>query len=626
MKWKRNGIIFLTALWIACPAYGQVQPEKETSDTFTLIEKLVNRSKGDKNDSDDVRTFLAISTKFSNRHQLMTEDVLSLLYRNYRDYNVLIDFLEKIPVQKPATVIKLFRWVRNFQRLHPANKALLTAIFQSIFEFIYHASKYDPGSYDCDALLDKLTDVPWDREHFYDKIFEFLLSDLGIGTKKKDLIDFLIGGLKNRDLSIDGTDFTFMIQSTYRQKIEEILRIQEICPLTSLLEINGLLDRLKNKEDIVTPNRMGHRLIELCAALPYAEMSKDAPKSIRCRVVIYSRKEMNEDLERLIEKINSDAPASEIDALQVKIKNDYLIHQFKDHLVALVYAVNAKYPKLRVFLNPNMVRLHDFDDHAGETAWSYCGTPPSGSHFPGQYFCGGLSRLNILFAAKWSRHLFRRTYVYNVPHVQGFLVNLLEMYPLPIDNFDIEANARAVDSGMELLLNAREKGTLKKEAIAALAKVTSGFHYRKAVDYLNGKSGDHGLFFSELKKLGETLRPGPHNSYSGIYYFNFGNLTPRRYRLFPQEPANLFDSGGVGGELVDEFMVKLGWHLYKKKIPSSLLGQVIYSYLTETVPRLFNQSHDRDYYATYFTFNLFNNSHLKRILTDLQKEGCLKLK
>ena len=169
---------------------------------------------------------------------------------------------------------------------------------------------------------------------------------------------------------------------------------------------------------------------------------------------------------------------------------------------------------------------------------------------------------------------------------------------------------------------------MKKEVIAALAKVTSGFHYRKAVDYLNGKASEHGLFFSELKKLGEALLADPQHTYSGdygIYYFNFGNLTPRQYKLFPQEPANLFDCGGVGGELVDEFVIKVGWYLYKKGIPPSLLGQVIYSYLTETVPRLFSQNHERDYYATYFTFNLFNNFHLKKILTDLQKEGCLKL-
>lgn len=622
-------MIFLIALWIACPGYGQTPQEQEkgeTENTFTLLEELANRSKEDKNGTDDIQTFLAISTKFSTRPQLMTEDVLALLYREYGEYNVLVDFLEKIPVQKPVTVVKLFRWVRNFKRLHPGNKALLTAIYQSLFELIYHSSKYEPGGYDYDELLEKLTTIPWDREHFYDEIFEFLRSNLGIGTNKKDLIDFLLEGLKDRDLTIDGTGFKFMVRNSFRQKIEDILRTQEISPLTTLLEINGLLDRLKNREDLAASNGTGRRLLELCRMLPYAEMSKDAPKSIRGRVVLYSKKEMEEDLDGLIEKINSDTAASEIDALMVKIKNDYLIHQFKDHLVALAYAVNAKYPKLRVFLNPNMVRLHDFDDHAGETAWNYCGTPPVGSHFPGQYLRGGLSRLNILFAAKWYQHLFRRTYVYNAAHVQGFLVNVLELYPVPAAGFDMAANARAVDSGMELLKKARENETIRNEVITALTTITSGYHYRKAVDYLNGKSNEHGLFFSELKKLGETRRPGPDNIHNNIYYYTFGSLTPRYFRLFPQETANLFDSGGVGGEMVDEFKIKPGWHLYKKGIPSFLLGQVLYAYLTETAPRLFSQNSEGDYFATYFTFDLFNNSHLKIILTDLQKEGCLKLK
>ena len=78
--------------------------------------------------------------------------------------------------------------------------------------------------------------------------------------------------------------------------------------------------------------------------------------------------------------------------------------------------------------------------------------------------------------------------------------------------------------------------------------------------------------------------------------------------------------------MIDEFKIKLGWLLHKKNIPVSLLGQVLYSYLNETVPRILSQNHAGDYFSTYFVFEIFNPSHLNKILKDCQKQGYLKLK
>lgn len=634
-------ILFLLAVF-AMPGRTAAAEEKEKADTFALLEELANRSKEEKTGMGDIQKFLAVSTKFSSRGPLMTAETLSTLYRNYENYNVLVDFVEKIPVKKPVTVVRLFRWVRNFERLHPGNKALLTAIFQSFFEIFSHAAKYAPDRYDYDALLEKLMAVPWDSGHFYDKLFEFLKKELKIEKNKKDLIDFLLEGLQNRDITIDNTRFRFMVRDNYREKIETILRGQEICPLFTLLEINRLFDLLIETDNLSAANRTAGRIGELLQALPYADISKEAPKEIRDRVVMYSRGKMDSDLGRLMEKVNSDTAKPDLEALILKIKNNYLVHQLKDHLLGLTYAVNAKYPKLRVFLNPNMVRLHDFSDTGERTAWNYCGTPSAAASLSGYYLSGGLSRLNILFAGKWYQQLFRRSFIYDPAHVQAFLVNLLELYPIPPGEEDMAANTLMVDLGIDLMQDARENESKRKDVIRALASVTSGYHYRKAVNYLNRKYNDHDLFFSELKKLGEIFfnqgkypdspalkelskrqrRPVP----GGIYYHTFGNLMPRPFRLFPQDMANLFDSGRVSGELVDEFRIKIGWHLQKNKIPPALLGQVLYAYTTRTAPRVFSQNYTGDYFASYFIFKVFNNSHLRKILNDLQKEGCLKLK
>ncbi len=639
---KKISLIYIMLVFVVIAMPGRAaQEEQEKTGPFALLEELAYRSKEDKTGMGDIQKFLAISTKFSTRGSLLTDETLSTLYRNYENYNVLVDFIEKIPVKKPVTVVRLFQWVKNFERLHPGNKALLTALFQSLFELFSHAAKYAPDRYDYDALLEKLMAVPWDSGHFYDKLFEFFHVELKIEKNKKDLVDFLLEGLKNKDITIDKTRFTFMVKDNYRDKIEEILRSQEICPLGTLLEINRLSDLLLKTGNLSAANRTAGRIVELCQGLPYADISEEAPKEIRKRVVVYSRKKMDADLDRLIEKINSDTAKPDIRALILKIKNNYLVHHLKDHLLGLTYAVNAKFPKLRVFLNPNLVRLHNFNEKGERTAWNYCGTSSAAGHFSGYHFAGGLSRLNILFAGKWYQQLFRRSFIYDAAHVQSFLVNLLELYPVPPAPENIAANTLMVDLAIDLMQDARENENKRKDVIQALATITSGYHYRKAVNYLKGKYKDHDLFFSELKQLGEIFfdkgkyldnpalkklprhrRPDP----GAIYYHTFGNLTPQPYRLFPQDMANLFDSGRVGGELVDEFRIKTGWHLYKSKIPPDLLGQILYTYTTRTAPRVFSQNYTGDYFATYFVFKVFNNSHLRKILKYLQKEGCLKLK
>ncbi len=622
---------------------------------FDLLTELLMRSTSKEDKAvDDIQKFETLYTKFYYRPQLITEDVLHIMYNKYKTYNVLIDFIEKIPIQKPETVLKLFRWVENFQWFKEEDKALYTSTFQSLLELFSHAARYAPDRNNYDDLVGKMVDIPFDRSLFYDKIFEFLEIELNIKLDKKNLIDFVLEGINNQTLNIDNIDYEFMIKDIYKKNIEEILQTQGVCSLPTLLRINRLFDRLiLERENLSTANDIVNRISELLNQLPYAEISKEAPKSIRERVMFYSRESLNKDLKILDDKISNIASISEVKSIIEKIKKNYLSYQLKDHLLTLVYAVNAKNPKLRIFLNPNMVRLHDFGDHKDHTAWNYSGTPSPMNYLSSHYFSGGLSRLNLAFAAKWQDHLFSQTYIHDSTHVQSVLTNLLNLYPLPRVDQIVAYNALLVDFGLELLRKSRDNETVREEVMTELSTITTGYHYRKAVHYLTGKSRDHGLFFSEIKKLGErffkkrrylegstymkqleafnreplvVMLKNQAPWFGNIYYYTFGNLSPQQFRMFPQGVANLFENGWTSGEMIDEFKIALSWHLYKKNIPSFLLGEVLYSFIIKTAPMSFSQNHPNDYFSTYFLSKIFDDSYVKSILKKLQQQGYMRLK
>jgi hypothetical protein len=88
----------------------------------------------------------------------------------------------------------------------------------------------------------------------------------------------------------------------------------------------------------------------------------------------------------------------------------------------------------------------------------------------------------------------------------------------------------------------------------------------------------------------------------------------------------LLASGWLSGSMIDEFKIKLAYHMYKKQIPAPLLGQFLYMYLNKTGRRFLRQNHIHDYPITYFVFDILNTSHLNRLIKQLKKEGYLKLK
>ncbi len=618
---------------------------------FDLLAEIVEQGKKEQ-DMNSYKVFTSLYTKFHHKPHLMTEEILGLLYRNYPEYNVLVDYIERLPLQKTQTVVKLFEWVKKFDKLDESEKELFNALFQSTLELFAQASRYAPQRYNADILVEKLIAIPFDRLTFYDRMFEFFETQLNLDGNKRDLISFVLKGIDNQVLNIGNIDYRFMIKDICRKKVTDIMETQQVCSLGTLFQINRILDELNSKGSAVNP-QFGDNLVELFQQMPYSEISSDAPRAVKARVMPYSRDKMLKDVGKLAKRIQKKAPKDDIRALTYKIKKDYLIHFLREHMLTLVYSINAKSPKLKVFLNPNVVRLHDFSSRQGRTAWNFCGTPKVADLFSEYHFCGGLSRLNIVFASKWHDHLFKRTLIYDPTHTQSVIVNLLDLYPDPQVNQIVTYNAMLVEFGIDLLQDAREDKKLREDVITVASDVTTGYHYRQAVRYVTGKAKNRHLFFSEIKRLGEAFfRGGIHLDHSaqrnglekfnrsplagmigrqdikfgGIYYHTYGNLEPQRLNLFPQALTVLFDSGYLSGEMIDEFKVKMSWHLYKKKVPSYLLGQVLYTYLNKTAPRFLSQNHDRDYASTYFVFDIFNNSHLAKIIKNMQKEGHLKLK
>ena len=330
----------------------------------------------------------------------------------------------------------------------------------------------------------------------------------------------------------------------------------------------------------------------------------------------------------------------------------YLLPQLKHYLLTLAYAVNAKMPGLKLFLNPNLVRLHDFNDNMGRTAWNYCGTPDYIDDFSKYTLSGGLSRLNITMAGKWRTQLFGRIPTNNPAPMQSLLVNLMHPYPVRQAPLHGKYDALLVEFGKELLEKSRDNKPLRNDLLKALPQVTAGFHYRVTVRYLTGKRNVHNLFLSEIKALGEFFfKKGKYLTHStaadglttirqqskartmefesvhhgNIYYYTFENLRPSHFRPFPHEAAIFMRPLQVGGEMIEEFRLTVDYHCYKQGIPHLLQGSILTQYLKKTAPRTFHWNHTGDYFSTHLGTKPFNADYLKRFMKNLQKEGGLKL-
>lgn len=619
---------------------------------------------------ENIRTFMAIYSKFSHRPRLLADGNLLKLCSLYQEYNAMLDFIEKIPVKKPETVSALLNWVQQLEQLAGKDGLLFTSIYQSLFEILAFTARYAPDRFDYDGLILELIRLPLSRSDFYHRLFRFFQNSMGISINKKGktLVDVMLAGIPNQTITIksENARYRYLIRDAFRKTIDRIIQSQEICSFSHLQEIHRLLARGMQVKPPAAA-RIGEQINEAFVALPHPGMSGDAPRKIRSRVTPYSRSKLEKQVQGFVEKILMGSNREELENITSKIKGDYLIYNLRDHLLGLVYAVNAKDPDIRAFFNPNFVRLHDIAGNGGRTSWDCYGKrkPRKPGTFAEYHLDGPLSRLNITFASRWQTHLFRGRILRNPHFIRAIITNLMEFYPLPLVDQSMVYNALLVELGLELLresrynANAKDNNeTMKQDVINALNTITAGHHYRRAIEYLTGETNHHNLYLSEIKKLGDVFfhtpqlqqrkyvtelstmqKMGPFRKFvlsdrfrremhrfGGIYSHIFGSLMPRNYPVFPQEAANTLESGWFRGSIIDEYKIKLAYHLYKKEIPPCLLGQFLYMYLTKTARQFLRQNHANDYPTIYFVFDIFNNAHLNRMIKQLKKEGYLKLR
>lgn len=597
------------------------------------------------------QVFMAVYSKFINRPELLKDGGLERLYSSFKQYNGLVDVIEKIPLKKSATVTKIMDWAPSLEALSGRDEQLYIALYQSLFEILAFMGKHAPGAYDYDQLVSELLELPLEKAKFYPATIEWFKKRFRVRERGRSLAQVMLSGIKNQRLKLDGATYRYMANRLLINKIDEILQSQEGWPFATFLEIQRLLKAGLKAKPPYTGDQC-RAIQQVFRSLPHPGISKKAPKAIRQRVAAYSPAKLTKLIKELTTKIGTGSPASEQKALVDEINGDYLIYQLRDHLMILTYAINAKSDKLKVFMNPNFVRLHDFELRKGKTFWDNNGVDKKGSNFSKYHLDGVMSRLNITMSPKWKAQLFRDNIIHNYPHVQAMFVNLINLYPLPVVKSIPTLYGLQVELGLDILSQCREDEEVANQLRKILGSVTTGYHYRRTMEYVDSKSEEHNLFFAELRKVGEAWWKSGHQleffdnaaelkkfsqpllaksieqekiRFGGIHFHTFGNLKPQHFDLFPQEMANFFDSGWLSGSMVEEFKVKFAHHMYKKKIPAALMGQMLFMYLTEYGARFLRQSHANDFYITYFIFDVFNNGHRKKQIKTLQKQGFLKL-
>lgn len=604
-----------------------------------------------------LRKFAALLIKFQDRPALMNVASLSRLAQLYDNASIMADYLEKIPVQNPATVETVRRWLLLFKETAPEEDiSLFTAISQALLEYISHMARYASKGSDFDPMIIDLTQIPLNRGEYYDRVFHFMETALGVREGRNDLLDPILETLPDPVVHIGGSAYRFPVKEMYREQLERILNSQDVGSPGQLLEINGLLRRLERE----TPAKLGLsfnlRLQELLGQLSYAEISDNAPGNVRRRVMSYSRETLYKIKVRLAALFNAEQPPTPDAVAQAaqSLKQNVLVFHLKNFLVAAAYALNAKNPELRLFLNPNVTRMHDFDysDDKRGNPWHFSGAPEVGEDFSEYHFRGGLSRLNLLLAAKQQDHLLRRAFVYKHTYLQPLMVHWQSVYPAPAARHDILFRGALADFGFNVMEQGRRDPGLRERVIAAISSVAAGLNYRNAVLFISGLCPEPGLFSSEAAKLGEMFLQdsalleqfprraeltayisAPLNSimageeaYTGkIFSRSFGSLTPRNISMFPQELARFFVSGWLSGESMDEYYIQTGRLMQRLKLHPVLLGVILYAYINSAFPNFYNQNHGNDYYSVHALFDFFNEARLNSIIQNLKKEGYLKL-
>ena len=626
-------------------------PDAKKTTPFDVIHTLLKKNK---KDNSLMETFISLYSKFQDRPALLTETTLPLLFDNYQQYNIMVDFIEKVPLKKPESISRLITWVRRTKKLRSNENELFYALYQSLLELMANAAVYGNNNIDYDRIIEKMTAPGLSRNHIYNRLLNILQEDFAIRSTNGDrqFFQFLLGRLFDIDIRYAKNYYLYPIRQNFQKMIQEICSSQEVCSLSSLVQLNDLLSQIatsgqKGKEVILA------RVERLVEKLPVAEISDMAPKWIRDNFIPYKKEMLLKRIGKLRTKLQKKSPLPELENCVTWIKSNHLIYYLKDCLLATVYATNAKHASLRALINPNLIRLHDFTSTNHKTPWNNSEISRGTQRFQSYHLRGGLARLNIVFSSSYIEHFLNRNTIYDPGHVEGIVYNILDLFPVSgIREADIYVT-QLIDFGLELILKGRQNTELRQQILAAIGKQTAGFHYNSIHRYLHGHSKSHNLFLSEIFRLGETFfrknqqltqfsasqkldhyrRPEQQKTiaremdkFGSLYYKTLGTLKTRQIHFFPLDLASLFRSGYTSGEINKELKFNVTYHAVKRKLSPSLIGQVMLTYFTKIYKTYYNQNYKQDYFSSCFLFNIFNSSYLNRVILTLKKGGQLRIK
>ncbi|MCP4215333.1 MAG: hypothetical protein GY765_11795, partial [bacterium] len=256
--------------------------------------------------------FMAVYSKFLQRHELMTPEVIETLYKNYGKYNVLVDFVEKIPFKNPDTVLKMFSWVKSLESTKGSDKKKesLTAILQSVLELLSRAARNNDAPVDYDGIVLQLTAIPFSAPEAYDGYFQFFENYLAYDPQEADdsFMEFALSGITNRPLTLHEQNYRLESFNFKKTGTVKIMKSQSVCSLSQLAQINRLL-----AEAATAPNPTTIQAIKTAfESLPQAELPPDAPLILRKSATSYSTKTLLKRVNKLTGKLEKKAEKKEI--------------------------------------------------------------------------------------------------------------------------------------------------------------------------------------------------------------------------------------------------------------------------------------------------------------------------
>lgn len=585
-----------------------------------------------------MQTFMSITTKFSGRDQLLEPEVVSRLLEDYESSNVMVDFIEKIPVKLPSTVLRMLNWVRLVNEDRGRDSLILTGSVQAMLEVLSHMARLSENGHNYDRLVDRLLEMPISAVQMPDSLFAFLRDNLHVNLSSRDLdrelLRALVGKMGAPVLTIDQEQYRFTAAGSYQRSLREMIKSQDVSSLSSLRRLNAILNSVLNR-NFGSSLALQKNLLAASIRLAAPDISDEAPRYVLDNIAAYKKQRLNTECLRLVNKVRQKASQDELNLLVADIKKEFLAPQLRDYLVAVVYALNLKNDRLRVFLNPNLVLLHRFDGDGSGGPWSECLGKRLLGNISAYHVEGGLSRLNVAFSSALQNQFFRRNMIYDHEHFQPLITNVLDGYPAANREIETRRCGEFVEAGLRAVRQGLEDKQMKERVIDRMDTIAPGYHRRTLLEFLNRRSDDHHLYFSELLALGETLTGTSRTSrkagtddgglLAGIYYHSFGNLLPRRMRLFPQALGQFFDNGWLSGEMILELKIKSVYHALKKNIPGPLLGQLMYRYFFKVARRFYHQNYAKDFMSTFFMMDVFNRSHLTQGVKKMKQEGYLRM-